>query len=218
MTDVAAILLAAGQSRRMGAFKPLLSFGNQTVIESCISYLVDGGVHPSSVVVVVGHRAEDLRHHLKNSPVRFAVNPDPTSEMNASIAAGVRILPENYRAAVIALVDHPAIPASVVSSLIAEWLKGAKLVKPTHRGRGGHPVLVDLTLRNELLTLNQENGLKGLFIQNQSEVRRVEVGSPYIARDIDTWDDYARLYAEIFGEAPSGPDENNSNETPARLI
>jgi CTP:molybdopterin cytidylyltransferase MocA len=218
MKNVAAILLAAGQSRRMGAFKPLLPFGSQTVIESCLSSMIEGGIKPTSVVVVVGHRAQDIRNHLKNSPVRFALNPDPTSEMNASIAAGISLLPAHYRAVVIGLVDYPAIPSTVVSSLIAEWLKGEKLVKPTHQGRGGHPVLVDLALRNELLNLDQENGLKGLFVKNLSNVRRIEVDSPYIARDIDTWDDYARLHREVFGQAAPEPVENPSNETPSRLI
>src|SRR5918997_407267 len=72
-----AILLAAGQSKRMGAFKPLLPFGNKTVIECCIDYLRDGGVE--TIVVVLGHRAEDIRRQV--SGVTFAVNPDPDSEM-----------------------------------------------------------------------------------------------------------------------------------------
>src|ERR1041385_2262272 len=83
-----AILLAAGQSRRMGALKPLLPFGKTTVIESCISYLTTGGVE--SVVVVVGYRAGEIREQLSNYSVTFAVNPDTTSEMAASIAVGVR--------------------------------------------------------------------------------------------------------------------------------
>jgi molybdenum cofactor cytidylyltransferase len=213
---VAAILLAAGQSRRMGAFKPLLPFGNQTVIESCISYLTAGGAE--SVVVVLGHRADDIRKHLQHRSVKFALNPDPTSQMGASIAAGVRELPENARATLIALVDYPAIQSSVVSSLITEWSKGFRLVKPTSLGRGGHPVLVDLSLRDELLNLDPELGLKALFDKYPDEVKRVEVESPYIARDIDTWDDYRDLHVEIFGKTALEPDENNSNETRPGLI
>jgi molybdenum cofactor cytidylyltransferase len=61
---IAAILLAAGRSKRMGAFKPLLSFGKQTVIESCIDSLRRGGVAAESIVVVVGHRADELKRRL----------------------------------------------------------------------------------------------------------------------------------------------------------
>ncbi len=75
----------------MGAFKPLLPFGNKTVIECCIDYLRDGGVE--EIVVVLGHRADEIRRKVSN--VRFAHNPDPDSEMGASIAAGVGELPDD---------------------------------------------------------------------------------------------------------------------------
>jgi len=210
MKDVAAIILAAGQSKRMGAFKPLLPFGKQSVIKSCIKYLEDGGVE--SIVVVLGHRSDDVRKHLADTSVSFAFNPDPQSEMGASIAAGVGELPSNARATLIALVDYPAIPSSVVSALIAAWVQGSRLVKPTSNGRGGHPVLVDLSLRDELLSLNPKLGLKGLFDKQSGEVNRLEVDSPYIARDIDTWDDYRALYIEVFGAEPSETAKDFSNE------
>src|ERR1043165_2506278 len=140
---VTAILLAAGQSRRMGAFKPLLPFGKTTVIESCLTYLTKGGV--DSVVVVVGYRADDIREQLSNYSVLFAVNPDPASEMAASIAVGVRQLANSAGAVLISLADYPAIPPAVIASILGEWSKGYRLVKPTWQGRGGHPVLVDLS-------------------------------------------------------------------------
>lgn len=186
----------------MGAFKPLLPFGNTTVVEACLKYLTDGGAE--SVIVVVGHRANDIREQLSAYSVTFAFNPDPTSEMSASIAAGVRELPKQARAVVIALVDYPAVPASVVTALLTAWFKGHRLVKPTWRGRGGHPVVVDLSLRGELLSLDQAGGLKGLFDYHASEVERIEVDSPYVARDLDTWDDYQRLYYDVFGESAPG--------------
>ena len=207
--SVTAILLAAGQSRRMGAFKPLLPFGKTTVIESCLNYLTRGGV--DSVVVVVGYRADDIRERLSNYSVVFAVNPDPTSEMVASIAAGVLRLPDSADAVLISPADYPAIPPAVIASIVEEWSKGYRLVKPTWQGRGGHPVLVDLSFRAELLDLEPATGLKGLFEHHKNEVRRFEVDSPYIARDLDTWDDYERLHSEIFGvsaPARSGPNSN----------
>src|SRR5688572_16657334 len=86
-TDIVAILLAAGQSRRMGAFKPLLPFGNTTVVRSCINNLRAGGVQ--NIVVVTGHRAAELKASLADlSLLQFVVNPDPESEMSASIAFG----------------------------------------------------------------------------------------------------------------------------------
>ena len=197
-----AILLAAGRSSRMGAFKPLLPFGNKTVIECCIDYLRDGGV--DEIVVVVGHRADEIREKISN--VTFAINPDPHSAMGASIAVGATALPETAQATLIALVDHPAIPATVVSTLLDSWKSGARLVIPTWNGRGGHPVLVDLSLRAELTNLSETGGLRALFDAHASEVKRVPVDSPFIARDMDTWDDYTSLHLEVTGRpAPDAP-------------
>jgi CTP:molybdopterin cytidylyltransferase MocA len=202
MTQVAAILLAAGRSRRMGAFKPLLPFGNKTVIECCIDYLRAGGI--KELVVVVGHRAEEIRQRV--SGVTFALNPDPDSEMGASIAAGVRELSASAQATLIALVDHPAVPATVVTKLLDSWQSGARLIIPTWQNRGGHPALVDLSFRRELLDLPPTDGLRAFFDAHANELKRLPVDSPFIARDMDTWDDYTALHLEVTGQpAPEPP-------------
>ncbi len=185
----------------MGAFKPLLPFGHKTVIECCIDYLRQ----IENIVVVLGHRANEIR--VEN--VTIAVNPDPNSEMGASIAVGIQALPDTTKAVVIALVDHPAVPATVVSSLIEEWKRGARIVIPTWQNRGGHPVLVDLTLKTELLNLDRTGGLRALF--KKEGAKRLPVDSPFIARDMDTWDDYRALYKEVMGYPPP-------NESPEGLI
>jgi molybdenum cofactor cytidylyltransferase len=199
---VVAILLAAGQSRRMGAFKPLLPFGKTTVIESCIDNLQAGGV--ADIVVVLGHRAAEVQASLVNFPdLQFTMNPDPDSEMSASIACGVRDLPSTAKAILIALTDQPAVPAEVIQTLIREWIGGAKLVVPQFQGQGGHPVLIDLAFRKDLLALDQQRGLRALFDANRSLVHRPVVNSPYIARDMDTWDDYRTLHLDVFGSLPA---------------
>jgi molybdenum cofactor cytidylyltransferase len=200
--QVSAIVLAAGRSLRMGAFKPLLPFGNSTVVESCIDSLSTAGIE--NIVVVVGHRGEEIRSQLKDRNPGFAINPDPESEMSASIARGVELISNNTRALLIAPVDHPAVPPDVVTLLINEWHQGARLVQPEHSGRGGHPVLIDLIYRQELLALDPHKGLRALFAAHREEVRRVPVDSPYVARDMDTWEDYRRLHKEVFGVAPPG--------------
>ncbi|MFS8084078.1 MAG: nucleotidyltransferase family protein [Acidobacteriota bacterium] len=199
--QVSAILLAAGRSRRMGAFKPLLPFGDSSVIESCIDTLRAAGIE--KVIVVVGHRGEDVQSQLVNSKVSFAINPDPDSEMNASIACGARLVSDSAKALLIALVDHPAVPPEVLTQLIDEWTQDAKLVQPEYAGRGGHPVLIDLAYRQELLDLDPEKGLRALFATHHQEVLRVPVDSPYVARDMDTWEDYRRLHQDVFGVAPA---------------
>ncbi len=203
MNEVAAILLAAGRSRRMGAFKPLLPFGNRTVIECCINNLGAAGI--KDIIVVVGHRADEVREQLQALDVRLAVNADPDSEMEVSIARGVEQVSTSAGAVIIALVDHPAVPPEEIKILINEWRRGAKLVQPEHDGRGGHPVLVDLAYRDELLALDSQSGLRALFAAHRDEVRRVPVESPYVARDMDTWEDYRRLHEDVFGVSPPNP-------------
>ena len=188
----------------MGAFKPLLPFGDKTVIECCIDYLRQAGVE--TIVVVLGHRADEVRRRVTG--VSFAVNPDPDSEMGASIAAGLRELPDDTQATLIALVDHPAVPATVVKTILDEWEKGARIVIPTWQSRGGHPVLVDLSFKPELLNLSANGGLRAFFDSHREAVRRRPVDSPFIARDMDTWDDYKALHEAATGKPAPEPLQN----------
>lgn len=134
----------------MGAFKPLLPFGGVTVVEACVESLRAAGAR--KVVVVVGHRAGEVRAALAGEKcVRFALNDEPESEMGLSVARGVEALGVETEAALVALVDQPAVPKAAIAGLIeARRRTGARLVVPEWEGRGGHPVLVDLSLREEI--------------------------------------------------------------------
>jgi molybdenum cofactor cytidylyltransferase len=202
--NIAAVLLAAGLSRRMGAFKPLLPFGGVSVAEACVVALREAGA--GEVVVVVGHRAEEVRAALAHLPdVRFALNEAEGSEMGVSLARGVEALSEDAEAVLVALVDQPAVPPAEIKRLIeARRREGARLVVPEWQGRGGHPVLVDLAYRAELLSLVPEKGLRALFDAHRAEVLRVPAASPYVTRDMDTWEDYSTLHTEVFGSPPTG--------------
>jgi molybdenum cofactor cytidylyltransferase len=199
---IAAILLAAGRSRRMGAFKPLLPFGAQTVIETCINNLLAAQVE--EVVVVLGHRAEEVRARLSHLPIRFALNREVESEMSASIARGVEALSLGGESAVlIALADQPAVTTQEIERVTQAYSRtGARLVVPEWQGRGGHPVLIDLEFRAALLDLDSRRGLRALFDAHAGEVLRVPVASGYVARDMDTWEDYRALHEEVFGVPP----------------
>ena len=188
----------------MGAFKPLLPFGDGTVAESCVANLRAAGVR--EVVVVLGHRAEELREVLSPLPfVRFAVNELAESEMGESVARGIEAISADADAVLIALMDQPAVPPASIESLIETRRRtGARLIVPTYEGRGGHPVLIDLSFREELLNLDLQRGLRGLFDAHREEVLRLPVASPFIARDMDTWEDYCRLHEEVFGTAAEG--------------
>ena len=200
--SIAAVLLAAGRSRRMGAFKPLLPFGGVSVVEACVANLRAAGAR--EVLVVVGHRAAEVRAALAHMTfVRFAVNDDAESEMGVSVARGVEAASVDVGALLFALVDQPAVPVAALRSLIeARNGTGARLVVPEWEGRGGHPVLVDMSFREELLRVAPSRGLRALFDAHRGEVLRVPAESPFVARDMDTWDDYVALHREVFGYTP----------------
>jgi molybdenum cofactor cytidylyltransferase len=199
---IAAVLLAAGRSRRMGAFKALLPFGGRSVVGACVANLLEAGAR--EVVVVVGHRGEEVRAALASEArARFAVNDVEGSEMGLSVARGVEAVSDEAKAVLVALVDQPAAPPDAIRTLIeAHTRTGARIVAPEWRGRGGHPVLVDLSLREELLSVVPEKGLRALFDAHAAEVLRVPADTPFVARDMDTWDDYVALHTEVFGAPP----------------
>jgi molybdenum cofactor cytidylyltransferase len=219
--DVAAIVLAAGRSRRMGEFKPLLPFGDRTVIESCITNFL--GARIEQIVVVTGHRGPDVRARLRDYAVQFVTNPDPDSEMSKSIALGVEVLNPTAGAVLISPADFPAVPSPIIEMLVAEWREtGTRLIQPEHKQHGGHPVLVDLSFRAELLRLDAAGGLRSLLNHHRGECRRVPVSSPFVARDMDTWEDYCELHLAVFGRNPPGlPGQELSpatNGNPSKLI
>lgn len=207
---IAAVLLAAGRSRRMGAFKPLLPFGRRSVLETCVASLLEAGA--AEVVVVVGYRGEELRAALaRETRVRFAVNEVEGSEMGVSVARGIEAVSDEAKAVLVALVDYPAVPPGAIESLLkARARTGARLVLPEWLGRGGHPVLIDLTLREELLSIAPEKGLRALFEAHAAEVLRLPADTPFVARDMDTWDDYVALHTDVFGHPPEGSAEGGA--------
>ena len=132
-------------------------------------------------------------------PVTFAENPAVGSEMGESIIRGVEKIPFDTDAVFIVLVDQPAIPSEVIRIMISERERtGALLLVPVHESRRGHPVLIDLCYRKQLLELDPQRGLRALFETRREQIMLVPIDSPFIARDMDTWDDYRELYRDVF--------------------
>jgi CTP:molybdopterin cytidylyltransferase MocA len=123
--------------------------------------------------------------------------------MSASIARGVEALTSEAGIVLIALADQPAVPPQDIENVIAAYNRtGAPLIVPEWQGRGGHPVLIDLKFRASLLNLDSQRGLRGLFDAHADEILRIPVASDYVARDMDSWEDYRALHEEVFGVPP----------------
>jgi molybdenum cofactor cytidylyltransferase len=189
---ISAILLAAGESRRMGEFKQLLQLGDKSFVEHCVDNLLASRV--DEVIVVTGHRESEVRRSIADRPVRFAHNSDYHSGMASSIKCGVQALSEGTRACVLALVDQPQIGADLINRVIEAYEKAPTIIViPTYEGRHGHPILLDLSLKEEILTMNPEQGLRQVVRAHSDQIVRVEATNSAVLEDCDLPEDYERI-------------------------
>jgi molybdenum cofactor cytidylyltransferase len=189
---ISGILLAAGESRRMGKQKLLLPLKQSTILEQAVDSVVDSGV--SEVIVVLGHETEDLMKLLSTKPVKIVLNPDYKQGMSASIRAGVKALHKDTQGIMIFLADMPFIEQTVTRCLINNFIESDKgIVVPTYDGRRGHPVIFSSTYRDELLKLQGDEGGKRIIDRHPEDLVEIEVGSDTVTRDIDTPTDYIKI-------------------------
>lgn len=189
---ISAILLAAGESRRMGGFKQLLRLGDKSFVEHCVDNLLASRVY--EVIIVTGHRELEVRRAVADRPVRFAHNADYQLGMASSIKCGFEALRETTQACVLALVDQPQVSADVINLVIETYeKKPAIVVIPTYGGRNGHPILLEVKLKGEILTMDPEQGLRQVVRAHLDQVARVEVSSHAVLEDCDLPEDYDRM-------------------------
>ena len=185
-----AVILAAGESRRMGTQKLLLPYGKTTVVEAIVRTALDSSV--DGTLVVLGADKEKVRETLKSYPVTFAVNRDFRRGMLSSIQAGFESLPGEAGAAVLMLGDQPAVPFDVVDGLVSKYREnGRGIVIPVYGKRRGHPILIEAGYRSEILGLDPEVGLRQLIQAHAEDILEVEVSSPAVLKDMDNPEDYA---------------------------
>jgi len=185
-----AVVLAAGESRRMGTQKLLLPFGEATVVEAVIRTALDSCV--DRALAVLGSDRDAIRLKLEPYGVDFAVNEDFAKGMLSSVQAGFKALPADAAAAVVMLGDQPFLPARVVDAVVAAYRASGKgIVVPSFRGRRGHPVLVGLEYRDEVVRLDPEEGLRQLIRAHPEDLFEAEVEDANILRDLDLPEDYA---------------------------
>lgn len=189
---VDAVVLAAGESRRMGRPKMLLPWGDGTVLEAVVRTLLAAGVRRTAVVL--GHRAAEhrsaLRSLARDGRVMLVENPRyPEGMLTSAQCGAAALLREEARgepaaAVLIALGDQPQITPGLVARLTAGHRGG--LTVPAFGGRRGHPLCVDRRFLPDLLALPPAEGLRGLFRRHPEAVAPVAVDSDEILRDIDT--------------------------------
>ena len=189
--SVAAIVVAAGQSRRMGSCKQLLDLGGKTVLARCLETLQAGG--GTDIVVVVAVEGEAVAAAARCYPVRIVVNPDPAGDMASSVRVGLDVLPSVASGVIVALCDYPLVAHTTIASLAAAHAEHpGRIIIPTHDGRNGHPTLFPRACLEEL---NSGGTLRDVVRRDPARVRRLAVADPGILLDMDTPEDYQRMCA-----------------------
>lgn len=193
LMNASALVVAAGLSSRMQAFKPLLPLGRKTVIETLIDTLQAAGL--TDIVVVTGFCASEVEAHLAGRGIRFVRNERyAETEMYDSVKAGLIALDGRCHRFFFVPGDVPLFQPQTLWALHDTMrVHQADVAIPLYNGRRGHPVLIDARLLEDIRCYTGDGGLKGA-LQSLSHARQeLAVPDPGILLDADTPDDYQRL-------------------------
>ena len=191
---IVGVILAAGESRRMGRLKQLLPFGEHTVIERVVqSYLP----HLSKLHVILGHEHERILSVIQEYPVAIHLNVGYREGMLSSVQCAVQVMPADVQAMLVGLVDQPLIDTETVA-LITQAFIDDQITIPTYGGRRGHPVLIPQRYFAEIMELRGEmGGLRVLMRRHASLVHELPLDDPAILWDLDTPEDYQQALEHL---------------------
>jgi molybdenum cofactor cytidylyltransferase len=194
---LAAVVLAAGESRRMGTPKQLLPFGDRTILQCVVDTLLTAGV--GEVIVVLGHLADRVREVLAERPIRIVENSSYREGMLSSVKCGVRAIGAQCDTMLLALGDQPQISTAVVSELMRRYRQGVSgIVIPRYGSKNGHPIILNVPrYREAILRLPDDVGLNALIQAYSDDVCLTDMATEDILRDIDYPEDYSRELARL---------------------
>ena len=187
--EIGALIVAAGMSRRMGEFKPMLSIGSISVAQRVVATLSQAGV--SKIVMVTGYNATILERHLSGNGIIFLRNEAyETTQMFDSVKIGLRYLQDKCDKVLFTPVDVPLFTAGTVKTILES---GASLACPMCEGKQGHPILIANRLIPEILNDCGEQGLKGAMDRCSVPLLRIDVEDFGTIHDADTPEDFSAL-------------------------
>ena len=193
---ISAVILAAGESKRMGKQnKLLLPVAGEALLVKLIKSVCDSEV--GQVIVVIGHEAEKIRRELNNFPLSFVYNPNFSEGMTTSIKSGVKEVSPDCDGYMICLADMPFINTSEINKLIHAYaqnrIKEKRLIViPVYQRHRGNPVLFSTEFREDILEHKMEYGCKGVIMNNFESVKEIEMDDDSMLLDVDTLEDYQR--------------------------
>ncbi|MGI6218052.1 MAG: nucleotidyltransferase family protein [Coriobacteriales bacterium] len=186
---VAAVIVAAGRSSRMGDFKPMLPLGKSTIVRVLIESCIDSGAE--TIVLVTGRDAEKLEEHVADYPVKCVRNPHyETTPMSQSVRIGLEALPNDCERVLFSPVDVPLWLPSTARKLLAS---DSSIAVPTCNGRRGHPLMLDASIIPDLLDNLEPGGLKAALEKVGVPIDFIDVEDEGCLYDADTPEQYERL-------------------------
>jgi molybdenum cofactor cytidylyltransferase len=195
---VAAVLLAAGRSTRMGAVNKMLAeIGGKSLVRIAAEQAVASRAQP--VIVVTGHEREKVEVALKGLPVRLVHNPDYSEGLGTSLKAGIASVPQEADAAIVCLADMPQVDAALIDRLISAFdpERGALVVVPSIDGRRGNPVVWSRRFFHDLMSIQGDIGARHLIGNYAEAVVEVPVAGDAALTDVDTPESLSAVKAEI---------------------
>jgi molybdenum cofactor cytidylyltransferase len=184
-TMVSAILLAAGEARRMGKLKQLMPLGKTTIVEQTIDNLLASRVN--EVIVVLGHRAEEVMKRIAARPIKMVVNPLYRQGMSTSIVAGLTFIDSRAQAVMLALGDQPFVDSPTINKLIKEFEAHDRgIAIPTYKGKRGHPLIFSIKYKAQLSGLKGDIGGREIIKRHPEDILEVAVKCEGIVIDVDT--------------------------------
>jgi molybdenum cofactor cytidylyltransferase len=189
---ITAIILAAGESKRMGQPKMLLPWGEETVISHVISVFRSAGV--DDVLVVTGGTREGVEHAISHHKVRAVYNKDfANGEMLSSIQCGIRALSNQAQAVLIGLGDQPQVQERSVRLICRKFIDStASIVVPSYNMRRGHPWLITRPLWDDLLNLESPHTPRDFLNAHPDIIQYVNMNNPDVLADLDTPEEYQK--------------------------
>jgi CTP:molybdopterin cytidylyltransferase MocA len=188
---ITALILAAGRSTRMGAFKPLMPLGGQTVLEILINLYRSAEI--SDMLVVLGHQAADVRPILEAQGIPWTINEQYDQGMFSSIQAGVKNLHPDCKAFFLHPADIPLVRPETINRLMN--IRGGETTSicyPCHEGRRGHPPLISTALIPAVLAFDEPGGMRALLSRYNGEALNIDCHDPGILMDIDAPEHYEK--------------------------
>ena len=186
---VAALLLAAGSSNRMGTSKQLLCLGDRPVIRHCFDTIITAGIQ--TVVVVINDRSDGIAEALAGTSATIVRNTIPGSQMADSVRRGLNTLCDDYSGFIVCLSDHPLISTATYKAIIsAHQAMPDKIIIPVYGGRRGHPSLFPPGAIKEI---ESEATLRDIIRKEEGRVALLDVPDEGTILDMDTADDYKMI-------------------------